>query len=60
MIAAHLTGEKALALKPLAFNRLNVELQALTDLTGTGRKQITFDAVPVADAASDTPPPPLR
>lgn len=51
MIAAHLTGEKALALKPLAFNRLNVELQALTDLTGTGRKQITFDAVPVADAA---------
>ena len=51
MIAAHLTGEKALLLKPLAFNRLNVELQALTDLTGTGRKQITFDAVPVADAA---------
>ena len=51
MVAAHLTGEKALSLKPLAFNRLNVELQALTDLTGTGRKQITFDAVPVADAA---------
>ena len=51
MIAAHLTGEKALSLKPLAFNRLNVELQALTDLTGTGRKQITFDAVPVSDAA---------
>ena len=51
MLAAHLTGEKALALKPLAFNRLNVELKALTDLTGTGRKQITFDAVPVADAA---------
>ncbi len=51
MLAAHLTGEKALSLKPLAFNRLNVELQALTDLTGTGRKQITFDAVPVADAA---------
>ncbi len=50
MIAAHLTGEKALSLKPLAFNRLNVELQALTDLTGTGRKQITFDAVPVKDA----------
>ena len=51
MLAAHLTGEKALGLKPLAFNRLNVELKALTDLTGTGRKQITFDAVPVADAA---------
>ena len=52
MLAAHLTGEKALSLKPLAFNRLIVELQALTDLTGTGRKQITFDAVPVADAAA--------
>ena len=52
MLAAHLTGEKALALKPLAFNRLNVELQALTDLTGTGRKQIPFDAVPVADAGA--------
>lgn len=51
MIAAHLIGEKALSLKPLSFNRLNVELKALTDLTGTGRKQITFDAVPVADAA---------
>ena len=51
MLAAHLTGEKALSLKPLAFNRLNVELKALTDLTGTGRKQITFDAVPLADAA---------
>ena len=50
MLAAHLT-DRALLLKSLAFNQLNVELQALTDLTGTGRKQITFDAVPVADAA---------
>ena len=52
MIAAHLTGQKALALKPLAFNRLNLDIGQLTDLTGTGRKQITFDAVPVADAAA--------
>lgn len=51
MLAGHLTG-RALALKSLAFNQLNVELQALTDLTGTGRKQITFDAVPVSDAAT--------
>ena len=47
MIAAHLVGEKALGLKQLAFNRLNVELQALSDLVGTGRKQIGFDAVPI-------------
>ncbi len=52
MIAAHLAGEKALALKPLAFNRLNVELTPVADLVGTGRKQTTFDVVPVADAAS--------
>ena len=51
MIAAHLTGQKALALKPLAFNRLNLDIGQLTDLTGTGRKQITFDAVRAADAA---------
>jgi DNA polymerase I len=52
MIAGHLLGEKALGLKQLAFNRLNTELQALTDLTGTGRKQIPFDAVPLEDAAA--------
>ena len=51
MIAAHLLGEKALGLKQLAFNRLNAELKALADLTGTGRKQIDLDAVPIADAA---------
>ncbi len=52
MIAAHLLGEKALGLKQLAFNRLNSELNALTDLTGTARKQIGFDAVPISDAAA--------
>lgn len=52
MIAAHLVGEKALGLKPLAFNRLNVELTPLSDLVGTGRKQTPFDVVPIADAAS--------
>ncbi|MCH8973768.1 MAG: DNA polymerase I, partial [Chloroflexi bacterium] len=52
MIAAHLVGEKALGLNPLAFNRLNVELTPLSDLVGTGRKQTPFDVVPIADAAS--------
>ncbi len=51
MIAAHLVGEKALALKPLAFNRLNVELTPVSDLVGTGRKQTGFDVVSIADAA---------
>ena len=52
MIAAHLCGEKALALKPLVFNRLNIEIPALSDLVGSGRNQRTFDAVPIADAAA--------
>ena len=52
MIAAHLHGEKALALKPLVFNRLNIEIPALSDLVGSGRNQRTFDAVPIADAAA--------
>ena len=52
MIAAHLVGEKALGLKPLAFNRLNVELTPLSGLVGTGRKQTAFDVVSIADAAS--------
>ena len=52
MIAAHLLGEKSLGLKQLAFNRLNAELQALPELIGSGRKQIGFDSVPVADAAA--------
>ena len=52
MLAAHLTGQKALALKPLAFNRLNLDLAQASDLTGTGRKQIPFGAVPIADAAA--------
>ncbi len=52
MLAAHLAGQKALALKPLAFNRLNLDIGQLSDLTGTGRKQIAFGAVPVAAAAA--------
>ena len=51
MLAAHMLGEKALGLKALAFNRLNVEMTNISELIGTGRKQITFDAVDVDRAA---------
>ena len=51
MLAAHLLGEKALGLKALAFNRLKVEMTNISELIGTGRKQTTFDTVPIADAA---------
>jgi len=51
MLAAHMLGEKTLGLKALAFNKLNVEMTSISELIGTGRKQITFDAVDVDRAA---------
>ncbi len=51
MVAAHLLGEKALGLKNLAFNKLNVEMTNIDALIGTGRKQRTMAQVPVQDAA---------
>lgn len=50
MLAAYLLGEKALGLKDLAFNRLGWEMTPITDLIGTGRKQITMDFVAYEDA----------
>jgi len=52
MIAAHLLGKNNLALKNLALDLLGVEMTPITDLIGTGRKQITMDQVPVQDAGS--------
>ncbi|MDP2728047.1 MAG: DNA polymerase I, partial [Dehalococcoidia bacterium] len=52
MIAAYLLNEKALGLKDLAFRHLGVEMQPITDLIGTGRKQITMAKVPIPAAAS--------
>ena len=51
MIAAYLLGEKALGLKPLAFNKLGVEMTPITDLIGTGAKQTSMDYVAVTAAA---------
>jgi len=41
LIAAYLLGEKSLKLKSLAFNRLGIEVRELTDLTGSGAKQVS-------------------
>jgi DNA polymerase-1 len=51
-LAAHLAGEKSLGLKALAFNRLARELDELTALTGTGRKQRPLAEASIADAAA--------
>jgi len=41
LIAAYLLGEKSLKLKSLAFNRLGIEARELSDLTGSGAKQVS-------------------
>jgi DNA polymerase-1 len=52
MIAAHLLGEKALALKALAFSKLGVEMTPIADLIGTGSKQIPMSQVPIKKTAA--------
>jgi DNA polymerase-1 len=52
MIAAHLIGEKALSLKALAFSRLGVEMTPITDLIGTGSRQIPMSQVGIGQTAA--------
>jgi DNA polymerase-1 len=44
-------GSRNLGLKSLAFVRLGVEMTEIKELLGTGKKQITFDQVPIEQAA---------
>lgn len=41
----------ALGLKAMTFNRLGIEMTAISELIGTGKSQITMDRVPIAEAA---------
>ena len=52
MLAAHMSGVKAIGLKSLALSRLNHEMTPITDLIGTGKNQITMDQVPISKAAN--------
>ncbi len=51
MVAAYLLGEKSLSLKALAFAKLGIEMTPITDLIGTGAKQISMSQVEVGGAA---------
>ena len=51
MIAAHLAGEKSLGLKALAFNKMGIEMTPITDLIGSGAKQLSMAQVSIEDAA---------
>ena len=51
MLTAHLCGRKALGLEALALESLNVEMTPISELIGTGRKQITMAEAAISDAA---------
>jgi DNA polymerase-1 len=51
MIAAYLLSEKTLGLKALAFSRLGIEMTPISDLIGSGTKQLSMSQVEVARAA---------
>ena len=52
MIAAHLLGKSGagLGLKNMSLDMLGVEMTPITELIGTGRKQVTFDKVDIGPA----------
>jgi DNA polymerase-1 len=51
MVAAYLLGEKSVSLKALAFGKLGIEMTPITDLIGSGAKQISMSQVEVNQAA---------
>ena len=51
MVAAYLLGESTLGLKSLAFDRLGVEMVPITELIGSGKKQISMADVSIATCA---------
>ncbi|PZC49504.1 MAG: DNA polymerase-1 [Chloroflexi bacterium] len=50
MVGAQLLGYNAIGLKQLAFQLLEEEMTSITNLIGTGQKQITFDHVSIEAA----------
>ena len=50
MVAAHILGRKALSLKSLALDVLDVEMSPISELIGTGRKQTTMAKVSTEQA----------
>ncbi|MCH8864301.1 MAG: DNA polymerase I [Chloroflexi bacterium] len=51
MVAAYLLGEKAIGLKSLAFNKLDIEMTPISELIGSGAKQRSMSQVEIAQAA---------
>jgi DNA polymerase-1 len=51
MIAAFLLGEKAIGLKNLSFSRLGIEMTPISNLIGTGAKQLSMSQVGIKETA---------
>ncbi len=51
MIAGHLLGEKSVGLKALAFSKLGIEMVPISELIGTGARQLSMSQVEVKKAA---------
>jgi len=51
MVAAYLLCEKSLGLKALAFSKLGIEMTPISELIGSGTKQISMSQVEVTKAA---------
>jgi DNA polymerase I len=51
MLAAYLLGEKGLGLRALAFNRLGIEITALAELSGSGKKQKSLEQIELGRVA---------
>ncbi|MFC2007854.1 DNA polymerase I [Chloroflexota bacterium] len=51
MIAAYLLGEKSMGLKALALRKLGIEMTPITDLIGSGARQISMSQVEIREAA---------
>ena len=51
MLAAHVSGRKAIGLKALALECFNEEMTPITELIGTGKKQVSMAQVAIEEAA---------
>lgn len=51
MVAAYLLGEKSLGLKALTFSRLGIEMTPISELIGSGTKQLSMSQVDIKIAA---------
>ncbi len=51
MIAAHLLGEKSIGLKALTFSKLGIEMTSITELIGSGAKQLCMNQAEIERTA---------